>query len=104
MKTIRVFVVAVLFMAVWTFASIMVYKFCISRKNDVMSDSVYVMTAPQQKEIRVITDTIKVLENEREKLWENHQKDAARLDVVDSDSLVRFFFGYIEGYHSGSPY
>ena len=67
MKTIKVFIVAVLFMAIWTFASVMVYKFCTSRKNDVISDSVYVIPAPQQEEIRVITDTIKVLENERGK-------------------------------------
>lgn len=104
MKTIRVFVVAVLFMAIWTFTSIMMYRSCTSQKNDVINDSVYVIPAPQQKEIKVITDTIKVLEDEREKLWENHQKDAARLDAADSDSLVWFFFGYIEGYRSGSPY
>lgn len=103
MKTVKVFVVAAFIMAIWA-ASVMVYRSCTSQKNDVTSDSVYVIPAPQQKEIRVITDTIKVLENEREKLWENHQKDAARLDAADSDSLIRFFFGYIEGYRSGSPY
>ena len=103
MKIVRIFVVAALIMVIWT-ASVMVYRSCISQKDDVTDDSVYVIPAPQQKEIRVITDTIKVLENEREKLWENHQKDAARLDAADSDSLVRFFFEYIERYRSGSPY
>lgn len=104
MKTIKIFAVTMFFMAMWTFASIMLYRSCMRQENTVTGDSVYVIPAPQQEGIKVITDTIKVLENEREKLWENHQKDAARLNAADSDSLVRFFFGYIEGYRSGSPY